>query len=81
MPKPRRFKKAISPRDRLASFKDARDIARFGMFTRLDADLHTQLLELLELRERLREAELSADLQRTERAHRPVPNKNPAGPA
>jgi hypothetical protein len=75
MPKRRRFKKAISPRDRPASVKAARDLARFGMFTRLDAHLHTQLLELVELRERLREAELSADLQSAERAHGPASNK------
>jgi hypothetical protein len=34
--------------------------ARLEMFIRRDADLHTQFLELMELRERLREAELSA---------------------
>ena len=66
-------RRAISPRDRLASFKHARDIARFGTFTRLDADLRAQFLELMELRERLSEAQLSADLQTVTRARKPAP--------
>ena len=37
--------------------------ARLEMLTRIEADLHAQFLELTELRERLREAQLSADLQ------------------
>jgi hypothetical protein len=37
--------------------------ARLEMLTRRETDLHAQFLELTELRERLREAQLSADLQ------------------
>jgi hypothetical protein len=47
--------------------------ARLEMFIRRDADLHTQFLELMELRERLREAELSAVLQNATRARKPAP--------
>jgi hypothetical protein len=36
--------------------------ARLELLTRIEADLHAQFLEVTELRERLREAELSADL-------------------
>jgi hypothetical protein len=49
------------------------DITRLEMFSRLDADLHAQFIELMELRERVREAELSADLQKTTRARKPAP--------
>jgi hypothetical protein len=46
---------------------------RFQIFTETEAGLRAQFLELRELRERLREAELSADLQRTTRALEPAP--------
>jgi hypothetical protein len=38
--------------------------ARLETLTRIEADLHAQFLELTDLREQLREAQLSADLQR-----------------
>jgi hypothetical protein len=38
------------------------------IFTEMEADLEAQFLELLELRERVREAELSAHLQNKTRA-------------
>ena len=38
--------------------------ARLEMLTRTEPDLHAQFLELTELRERLREAQLSADLHK-----------------
>ena len=47
--------------------------ARLEMLTRIEADLHAQFLELTELRERLREAQLSADLQNATRAPKPAP--------
>ena len=37
--------------------------ARLELLTRMEADLHARFLKLTELRERLREAQLSADLQ------------------
>jgi hypothetical protein len=37
--------------------------ARLEILTRTEADLHAQLLELTDLREQLREAQASADLQ------------------
>jgi hypothetical protein len=47
--------------------------ARLEIFTRTETDLHAQFLELRELRERWREAQLSADLQKTTRARKPAP--------
>jgi hypothetical protein len=47
--------------------------ARLEMLTRTETDLHAQFLELTELRERLREAQLSADLQKATRARKPAP--------
>ena len=47
--------------------------ARLEALTRTDTNLHAQFLELTELRERLREAQLSADLQKAKRARKPVP--------
>ena len=47
--------------------------ARLELLTRIEADLHAQFLELTELRERLREAQLSADLQHVARAFEPAP--------
>lgn len=41
--------------------------ARLEMLTRTETDLHAQFLELMELRERLKEAQLSADLQKATR--------------
>jgi hypothetical protein len=47
--------------------------ARLEMFTRTETDLHAQFLELSELRERLREAQLSAELPNATRAQKPAP--------
>ena len=47
--------------------------ARLEMLTRIETDLHAQFLELTELRVRLREAKLSADLQNTARDRSPAP--------
>jgi hypothetical protein len=47
--------------------------ARLETFTRIEADLHAQFLELTELRERVRQAQLSADLQNDARAVEPAP--------
>jgi hypothetical protein len=52
--------------------------ARLEMLTRTETDLHAQFLELMELRERLREAQLSADLQKATRARKPAPVVIPA---
>jgi hypothetical protein len=46
---------------------------RLKIFTEMKADLEAQFLELVELRERLREAQLSAHLQKTRLARRPAP--------
>jgi hypothetical protein len=46
--------------------------ARLEMLTRIETDLHAQFLELTDLRERLREAQLSADLENATRAPAPV---------
>jgi hypothetical protein len=46
---------------------------RLEILTRTEADLHAQFLELTDLRERLREMQLSADLQNATRARRPAP--------
>jgi hypothetical protein len=47
--------------------------ARLEMLTRTETDLHAQFVELTELRERLREAQLSAGLQNVARARKPPP--------
>jgi hypothetical protein len=47
--------------------------ARLEMLTRIEANLHAQFLDLTELRERLREAQLSADLQNAAPARKPEP--------
>jgi hypothetical protein len=47
--------------------------ARLEMLTRTETDLHAQFRELTELRERLREAQVSADLQSAKRAQEPAP--------
>jgi hypothetical protein len=47
--------------------------ARLRILTRIQTDLHAQFLELTELRERVREARLSADLQNAARAEKPAP--------
>jgi len=47
--------------------------ARLELLTRIEADLHAQFLELRELRERLREAQLSADLNNAAPARLPAP--------
>jgi hypothetical protein len=47
--------------------------ARFEIITRTETDLHAQFLQLTELREQVREAQLSADLQNTTRARKPAP--------
>ena len=47
--------------------------ARLEMLTRTETNLHVQFLELVELRERLREAQLSADLQKATRGRKPAP--------
>ncbi|HLZ03638.1 MAG TPA: hypothetical protein VKR55_16000 [Bradyrhizobium sp.] len=49
-------------------------IARLGILRRTEADLHAQFLELMDLRQQLREAQLSADLQDATRARRPAPD-------
>ena len=47
--------------------------ARLEIFTRTEADLQAQFLELMKLRGQVRTAQLSADLQRVERASEPAP--------
>jgi hypothetical protein len=47
--------------------------ARLEAFARIEADLHAQFLELADVREQLREAQLSADLQNKTRARKPAP--------
>ena len=46
---------------------------RLKMFTEMEADLGAQFLELLELRERVRQAEPLADIQNKTRARKPAP--------
>jgi hypothetical protein len=46
---------------------------RLKIFTEMEAALEAEFLELLELRERLRRAELSADMQNKTRARKPAP--------
>jgi hypothetical protein len=43
------------------------------ILTRTETDLKAQFRELMKLRERVREAQLSADLQKTARAFGPAP--------
>ena len=57
----------------LDSKRLSRANVRLEMFTRTEANLHAQYLELAELRERLRKAQLSADLQNEARAQKPAP--------
>jgi hypothetical protein len=57
----------------LDSKRLSRANARLEMFTRIEADLHAQFLELTELRERVRKAQLSADQQNAARAPNPAP--------
>jgi hypothetical protein len=45
---------------------------RLKIFTEMEAELEAQFLELIELRERLRQAELSAHLQSKTWARRPA---------
>jgi hypothetical protein len=47
--------------------------ARLEILTRTEADLHAQFLELADIREQLREAQISADLQKAARARTPAP--------
>lgn len=47
--------------------------ARLAVIERTGADLHAQLLELTDLREQLREAQVSADMRRTTRVRRSAP--------
>ena len=51
------------------------------MLTRTETDLHAQFLELIELRERLREAQLSADLQSWRGLESPRQFLSPLSPA
>jgi len=46
--------------------------ARLETLTRTDADLQAQFLELMKLREQVRTAQLSADLQNVARARKPA---------
>ena len=46
---------------------------RLKIFTEMEVDLEAQVLELRELRERLRQAEFSADMQNKTRARKPAP--------
>lgn len=47
--------------------------ARLEKLTRTEADLHSQFLELLDLREQSREAQALTDAQNTTRARKPAP--------
>ena len=47
--------------------------ARLEILTLTEADLQAQFLELMKLREQVRTAQLSADLQRVARASEPAP--------
>lgn len=46
---------------------------RLKIFAEMKADLEAQFLELLGLRERLQQAELTADLQNKAKARKPAP--------
>jgi hypothetical protein len=48
-------------------------IERLELLTRTETNLHARLLEVAELRERLRQAQLSADLQNATQAREPAP--------
>ena len=50
--------------------------ARLEILTRTKTDLQAQFLELMQLREQLRTAQLSADLQNVPRARKPAPVVN-----
>ncbi len=47
--------------------------AQLEILTRTETDLQAQFLELMKLREQVRAAQLSADLQTTTRARKPAP--------
>ena len=47
--------------------------ARLEILTQTETDLQAQFLELMKLREQVREAQLSADLQTATRARKPAP--------
>jgi hypothetical protein len=47
--------------------------ARLKLVARIEADLHAQFLELTDLREQLREKQVSADIRKATRARRPAP--------
>jgi hypothetical protein len=47
--------------------------ARLEVLARTEADLQAQFLELMEMREQFRTAQLSADLQDVARAFEPAP--------
>jgi hypothetical protein len=64
---------ALRAKMSLDSKRLSRANARLEMFTRTETNLHAQYLELAELRERLRKAQLSADLQNEARAQKPAP--------
>jgi len=46
---------------------------RLKIFTEMEADLEARFLELMELRERVRQAEPLADIQNKTRARKPAP--------
>ena len=46
---------------------------RIKLFTEMEAKLEAQFLELLKLRERVRQAELRANMQSKTRARKPAP--------
>ena len=47
--------------------------ARLKLVARIEADLHAQFLELTDLREQLREKQVSANIRKATRARRPAP--------
>ena len=47
--------------------------ARLKLIACIEADLHAQFLELADLREQLREKQVSADIRKATRARRPAP--------
>ena len=59
----------MSPDSKRLSLADV----RLRIFAEMEADLEARFLELLELRERVRQAELSADLQSKTRTRKPAP--------
>jgi hypothetical protein len=54
---------------------------RHKIFTEMEADLEAQFLELMELRERLREAELSADCKAKRGLKSPRQLSSPQSPS